>query len=230
MSVFHYKFYSEKTRNAFSFEASVDLLKAAKLAVKNKQKVFIFSNEGDYFCSGGDLQSLLKLKTRKAGQDLNSKIEKNLEAFSKLPIYKIALVGGDCFGGGTELLSCFDLRLAVSHACFGFFQKRFHLTTGWGGFARWSAKGVQVESLLATGQILSAYHALRMGLIHEVYSSEESAFLLDRVLKSLDLQSDFLQQLVSIKSKPANEKKAFNSLWWSKDHLAALAKFKKYAK
>ncbi len=227
MSVFHYKFDVVSTRNAFSLEASVDLLKTAKLAVKNKQKVFVFRGSGAYFCSGGDLQSLLKLKTRKAGQDLNSKIEKNLNEFARLPIYKIALVDGDCLGGGTELLSCFDLRLAVSHACFGFFQKRFHLTTGWGGFGRWLAAGVDVSSVLASGQILSSYEALRLGLVHEVYSSEEEALVLKRVLNGLDLRSDLLAGVVLMRARPANEKKVFNSLWWSKDHLSALAKFKK---
>ena len=227
MSVFQYSFHLASTRNAFSLEASADLLKAAKLAVKNKQKVFVFKNAGEYFCSGGDLQSLLKLKTRQAGQDLNAKIEKNLEAFAKLPIYKIALVNGDCFGGGTELLSCFDLRLGVSHACFGFFQKRFHLTTGWGGYSRWLKAGVDISALLASGQILSSYHALRLGLIHEVYSSEEVDLVLARVLSSLDTESDFLGGVVSMKAKPALEKKVFNSLWWSKDHQFALGKFKK---
>ena len=227
MSVFHYNFHSVSTYNAFSLEASDVLLKAGKKAVKNKNKVFVFQSEGEYFCSGGDLQSLLKLKTRKAGQDLNAKIEKNLEAFSKLPIYKIALVGGDCLGGGTELLSCFDLRLSASHACFGFFQKRFHLTTGWGGYGRWLKAGVRVESLLASGQMLSAYHAMRIGLVHEVYSSEQKEVVLSRVLESLDLKSDFLPQLVALADKPASEKKIFNSLWWSKNHLSALVKFKK---
>lgn len=227
MSVFHYKFDFSVTRNAFSLEASVDLLKAAKLAIKNKQKVFVFRGAGEYFCSGGDLQSLLKLKTRRAGQDLNATIEKNLEAFAKLPIYKIALVNGDCFGGGTELLSCFDLRLGVSHACFGFFQKRFHLTTGWGGYSRWLHLGVDVSGLLASGRIFSAYHALRVGLIHEVYSSEEEALVLERALSSLDDQSDFLSGLVSMQARPALEKKVFNSLWWSSAHQSALAKFKR---
>lgn len=220
-------FHSPSNRNAFSFEVSKELLRLAKQAVKNKNKVLVFRGGGDYFCSGGDLQSLLKLKTKKAGQDLNSKIEKNLSEFAKLPLYKIAVVNGDCFGGGTELLSCFDLRLAASHVCFGFFQKRFHLTTGWGGFRRWHQQGINIFPFLASGEILSAYQALKKGLINETFSSGQLSNNLMVKINSLDTESEFLTALSKLSKQPKNEKQVFNNLWWSKHHQGALAKFKK---
>lgn len=224
---FEIVFHSPSNRNAFSFEVSKELLHLAKLAVKNKNKVLVFRGGGDYFCSGGDLQSLLKLKTKKAGQDLNTKIEKNLSDFAKLPLYKIAVVNGDCFGGGTELLSCFDLRLAASHVCFGFFQKRFHLTTGWGGFSRWQDLGVGILPFLTTGEILSAYQALRVGLINEIFSSEQLSINLTRKIESLDTKSEFLAGLSKLSKYPKNEQQVFKKLWWSKYHQEALSKFKK---
>lgn len=223
-------FHSESVRNAFGLADSVELLKISKSMIKRGSGSLVFRNAGSYFCAGGDLQSILKLKTKKQGVDLNSKIEKNLSEFARLPLYKIALVSGDCFGGGMELLSCFDLRLSVSAACFGFFQKRFELTTGWGGFARWKNLGVAgsaVGALLASGRVFSAYEACRSGFIHEILVGEDIDLSLQRILLKLSLDSNAgrLQKLSSMNS--SSEKKVFNELWWSKGHLSALEKFKK---
>lgn len=235
-------FHSSETRNAFSLADSVELLKIARQMIKDKVSVLVFSNADFYFCSGGDLQSLLKLRDKRAGIDLNAKIEKNLVAFSKLPIYKIAMVGGDCFGGGMELLSCFDLRLSVSSACFGFFQKRFQLTTGWGGLSRWLASGVSSAStLLASGRAFSAYEARSLGFVHDIYSSSSRNEYLIKVLRDLSGSSLRLELLAGLRTNLSaavntvsskasksslQEKKVFNALWWSDEHQAALKKFK----
>lgn len=218
-------FHSKPVRNAFGLADSVELLKISKAIIKRGSSVLVFRNAGAYFCSGGDLQSILKLKTKKQGTDLNSKIEKNLSVFSQLPLYKIALVSGDCFGGGMELLSCFDLRLSTSTVCFGFFQKRFELTTGWGGFARWKSLGVSGSSLsvlLASGRVFSAYEACRAGFIHEILVGEDI-----ENFRCAENSGERLKKLSGLNHKPHSEKKIFNDLWWSDEHRSALAKFKK---
>lgn len=221
-------FHSEKTRNGFGLTESAELLKLARTAIKNKIPILIFRNEGFHFSAGGDLQSVLKLKTKKAGTDLNSKIEKNLDLFFKLPLLKVALVDGDCFGGGIELLSCFDLRFALSSSCFGFFQKRFSLTTGWGGYARWQQQGaVGLLPALAGGQMMSAYEAYRLGLVHSVYSSEEREMFVQRLLHDLGSDSSRLNALALLNQNSKLEKKVFNQLWWSEGHLGGLSKFKR---
>ena len=221
-------FDSLANRNAFGLADAETLLKFSKQAVKNGAGVLVFKNIGPYFCAGGDLASILKLKTKKAGTDLNSKIEKKLDEFARLPLYKVAMVGGDCFGGGTELLSCFDLRLSVSFACFGFFQKRFDLTTGWGGLQRWQKQGVfAANNLLASGRIFSSYEAQRLGFVHGIYSAVEESEYLERVLSDLGGSSERLGLVSGLVHKPADEKKVFNQLWWSKEHQSALSKSKK---
>ena len=226
----HYEvnFHAPDIRNAFGLLTAEELVKISQQAVKNKIGVLLFKNTNSYFCAGGDLQSILKLKTRKAGQELNSKIEKKLEVFFRLPLYKVAMVNGDCFGGGMELLSCFDLRLCVNHACFGFFQRRFDLTTGWGGLQRWQKQGVfATNTLLASGRIFSAYEAQGLGFVHGVYSSEEENIYQQNILSNLGQGTQFTQSLSTLIHKPNDEKKVFNQLWWSKEHQMALAKFKK---
>lgn len=59
-----------------------------------------------------------------------------LAEMAALPMPVIAAVNGDAIGGGCEILTACDLRLAAAHARFAFAQVRNGLTTGWGGSSR----------------------------------------------------------------------------------------------
>jgi enoyl-CoA hydratase len=82
----------------------------------------------------------------------------------------IAVVNGDCLGGGCEMLQQTDIRIAEEQARFGVPEARRGLIAGAGSTTRLKRQipyAVAMEMLL-TGRILDAEEALRWGLVTHV--------------------------------------------------------------
>src|SRR6185436_19104619 len=79
----------------------------------------------------------------------------------------VAVVNGDCMGGGCEMLQQTDIRIAEEHARFGVPEARRGLIAGAGSTMRLKRQipyAVAMDMLL-TGRILDAEEALRWGLV-----------------------------------------------------------------
>ncbi|MBN8866269.1 MAG: enoyl-CoA hydratase/isomerase family protein [Solirubrobacterales bacterium] len=98
------------------------------------------------------------------------------------PVFKpvLAAVNGDCLGGGTELLTCTDIRVAVPHARFGLPEARWAVFPGGGGTTRLPRQigYARAMDILLTGRMLDAEEAKEVGLINEIV---EPARLEERV-------------------------------------------------
>lgn len=99
----------------------------------------------------------------------------NQEAYMKGslgPVFKpvLAAVNGDCLGGGTELLTCTDIRVAVPHARFGLPEARWAVFPGGGGTTRFVRQlgYAPAMDILLTGRMVSADEAKEIGLINEI--------------------------------------------------------------
>jgi enoyl-CoA hydratase len=82
----------------------------------------------------------------------------------------VAVVNGDCLGGGCEMLQQTDIRIAEEHARFGVPEATRGLIAGAGSTMRLKRQipyAVAMEMLL-TGRILGAEEALRWGLVTHV--------------------------------------------------------------
>ena len=76
------------------------------------------------------------MKGRQPGILANRKIRVQLKQLAHLPVPTLALVDGECYGGGVELLSCFDFIYSTPTSQFGLWQRKVGLTFGWGGGVR----------------------------------------------------------------------------------------------
>ncbi|REJ79832.1 MAG: crotonase [Acidobacteria bacterium] len=87
----------------------------------------------------------------------------------------VAMIGGFCLGGGCELASSCDLRIASSRARFGQPEINLGLLPGGGGtqrLPRLIGMG-QAMKLILTGAMIDAAEALRIGLVDEVVEPEQ---------------------------------------------------------
>ncbi len=186
--------------------------------------------EGDrFFCTGGNLRSYASLRTRLQGIKVNLRIRQVLKKLNSLPQPKVAVVTGDCFGGGLEVLSVFDRVFAVPEACVGFWQRRLGLTFGWGGGARWEKK-LGVGSMLAClleARTYSSYEAVQLGMIHRVILRERIG---DEALQ-------WLKQVIQWPKEPLKdlrgwktekESKIFDELWLNPSHKRILDQFSRH--
>ena len=145
--------------------------------VKNDDEVYvvIITGAGEKaFVAGADIVELSKLDRKSAvefaefGQSIFSKIE-NLDK----PV--IAAVNGFALGGGCELALACHIRLSSDKARFGQPEVNLGIIPGYGGTQRLTRlinKGRALEYIL-TGDMIPSIDAYRIGLVSQVYASDE---------------------------------------------------------
>ncbi len=226
-------------RNALNWVAQEQFAQVVQQAVEDRLRVLIVTDTGDRaFVSGGDLKELARHPEKEAGERLNCVMSRALAQMTELPFPVIAAINGDAFGGGCEIITACDLRLAAAQARFGFAQVRQALTTGWGGAGRLVQQIGQSRALelLLTGRVLSAKEAQRIGLIHHIVPEGEN--VLDAALvRAKALQQLPAQALAAIKTLvqaagwaplpeiAQMETQLFTNLWSKPDHQEALQAF-----
>jgi enoyl-CoA hydratase len=94
----------------------------------------------------------------------------------------IAAINGFALGGGCELALACDIRYAASSAKLGQPEVNLGIFPGWGGtqrLARVCGLGV-AKDLILTGRVVDANEARRIGLVNDVFESDE---LMETTLK-----------------------------------------------
>ena len=143
-------------------------------------RVAILTGAGDKaFCAGADLDRLVRMMQglRPPETDFDERIKADYTIIYKglLRNYQvtkpiIAAVRGFCVAGGTEILSCTDIRIAGDDARFGLAEVKWSLFPMGGSTVRLPRQisYCNAMEILLTGEQLSAERALQMGLINRV--------------------------------------------------------------
>ncbi len=202
-------------------------------------RVLIITGAGrQAFVAGGDLKELSSHPEPQSGARLNQIMRDALQRLTELPIPVIAAINGDAFGGGCEILTACDLRVAASHARFSFAQVKNALTTGWGGTARLVRLLGQSRALelLLTARLLTAVEAQQIGLVHRVVNegedwdtavtawANELCRLPGPTLAALK-QLTYAAAHLPLAETNRLETELFVHLWSHPDHLEAMAAF-----
>ncbi len=180
----------------------------------------VWTNDaGTPFCRGGNLKYYNELKSKLSGLKANREIRLSLKRLSTLPIPCIAVVRGDVFGGGLELLSCFDYVYSTPQALLGFWQRKVGLSFGWGGGYRYLRRMTphRLTVLALEARSLSAFEARELRLLDEVIPSDTVGTKVHRKLTELLTQSNETYKQIKLWSV-ANEINIFEKLWWSAEH------------
>lgn len=227
-------------RNALNWEAQERFAAAVTaVAAAPAARALIITGSGDRsFVSGGDLKELSAHPETAAGERLNRVMGEALAQLTALPVPVIAAVNGDAFGGGCEIVTACDLRLARATARFSFAQVKVGLTTGWGGAGRLVRLLGQSHALelLLTARLFDAAEAQRLGLIHRLVGADEDVVAAARAWAA-QLVALPRQALAAMKALvyaaghlplpkvQQVETQLFRDLWATPDHLEALAAF-----
>ena len=189
---------------------------------------WFFSSKGDrFFCAGGNLRFYADMKGRRPGILANRKIRAQLKQLAKLPIPTLVLVDGECYGGGVELLSCFDFVYSTPTSKFGLWQRRIGLTFGWGGGARLLKRISEhkLKQLCLVAQTLDASEAQSLHIVDQVVDRHELQSLAHKWARNI--LSLPMEPVSGIKElNPHNEVTIFEKLWMNLSHKAVLKKFK----
>ena len=128
------------------------------------------------YLSGADLGELGTLTSPDQARAFSHRMTGLLQQIEALPLLVVAAISGDVYGGGCELITACDLRVAERGIQLSFRQARMGLSTGWGGTTRIvHLVGLgAAKRLLLTGLPCDADEALRIGLCDEVVDIDTS--------------------------------------------------------
>jgi enoyl-CoA hydratase/carnithine racemase len=142
--------------------------------------VAILRGAGDKaFCAGADLDRLVRMMQglRPPETEFDQRVLADYSIIYKgllrnYDVYKpiIAAVHGFCVAGGTEILSCTDIRVAADDAIFGLAEVKWSLFPMGGSTVRLPRQipYCHAMEILLTGEQIPADRALQMGLISKI--------------------------------------------------------------
>jgi enoyl-CoA hydratase len=172
-------------------DSALDAILSARRNKETQARVVIFGGSGDHFTGGADIKEMRDLDPVKAyefarlGQYIGKK-------FERYPLPVIAVIQGYCVGGGVELTSACDMRIAAKDAIFGQPEINIGIVTGWGSSQRLPRiVGIsKAKELMYTGRMINADEAHRIHLV-------------DMVVPRNRLEATAVQIADEIKVKPA---------------------------
>ncbi|WP_368503978.1 enoyl-CoA hydratase/isomerase family protein [Alkalihalophilus sp. As8PL] len=165
----------EQLRNAIDVDVMDQLLEALHIAKINTSKAVVLIGEGDAaFCSGGDLSVFHELKTEQQALGMLSKMQNVLEEIFYFPKLTVSALNGTAVGGGCELATSCDLRIAAPHVKVGFIQGSLGITTGWGGASMLYERLPQpvAMEMLMTSRVYKADEARALGFLQGIILKE----------------------------------------------------------
>jgi enoyl-CoA hydratase len=142
-------------------------------------RVVVLTGTGDRaFVSGADISEFASLRrTPEQVTAYNATVHRALSALADLPMPVIARISGYCIGGGLEIATRCDLRLASQTARFAFTPAKLGLAVAADEVAALAALigPSATADLLYTARQAQADEALRWGLVNAVLPEPELA-------------------------------------------------------
>ncbi len=225
-------------RNAISRQMQEELSVCLDQAEGDTIKYLVITGAGNrMFCAGGDLFELHGNLSPEQAYEILRPMQEVMYRILKFPVPTICLLNGDALGGGCEIATACDIRIAREQTKFGFVQTRIGILPGWGGGALLYQKVNPSFALrwLMGGHTFDAQELKECGWIHRIVTDsdwfERSTLLQDYTSKSRKqmelLKEQFLNRLIEqdLAVQMSDEVKNSASLWDSPEHKAAIEKF-----
>ncbi|CAM4157553.1 crotonase/enoyl-CoA hydratase family protein [Pseudoalteromonas byunsanensis] len=208
-------------QNALTFEMFVAIDRAIKQLAKNRQlRAVVLQGAGENFCSGLDVKSVMKkplaifkllFKWLPGNANLAQRV---CLGWRNLPVPVIALIDGNCFGGGMHIALGADYRIATPRAKLAIMESRWGLCPdmGSGPLLPNTIRYDQALMLACLATPVNSQEAQSLGLISVV--SEDLHFECEKLLSQLLTRSP--DALAAIKAN--------NQVAYRQNRRATLAK------
>ena len=180
--VLHLTLNRPESRNAMSAEMLADIGRVFE-AIRDSREVraVVLRGAGGHFCAGADLKSMMGsgMKPPAAGEpdpiaSVNRAFGAMLRQVAQAPQVVIAVCEGAVLGGGFGLACVSDIAFAHAEAKFGMPETTRGLPPA--QIAPFVVERIgltQARRLCLTGAQFRGAEALRLGLVHEGFASEE---------------------------------------------------------
>jgi methylglutaconyl-CoA hydratase len=157
-------------RNAFNEEV-IEELHESFSTIPKKVRVVVLTGGGPVFCAGADVQWMkksLKYSEQENARDAAA-MAAMFRAIDECPRPVIGRINGHALGGGSGLVACCDMVVAVEGALFGFTEVRLGIVpANISTFVLPKIGSRAARRYFLTGERFGAEEAKAIGLIHEV--------------------------------------------------------------
>jgi len=226
-------------RNALNSTARLEIRSAIGKIEKDRSiKVAVITGAGDKaFCAGADLRAFKQATPIEIEEHASSLGQQLYNDIESLRVPAIAMINGYCLGGGCELATACDIRIASENARFGQTEINVGLMPGGGGTQRlprligWG----KAKELIYTGRIIDAAEAERIGLVGRVVPQHKLEETVMELAKTIASKSPII---ISLIKKAVNrgmytdlaaaldyEKDNFSLCFATEDHKEGMAAF-----
>ena len=146
------------------------------VADREDVRVVVLTGNGRSFCAGADLSFMRAAADYTFAENVadGEAIFDLMLAVDQCPKPVVARVNGAAIGGGSGLVSCCDIVVAVERAKFAFSETRLGILPAVISPFVLSKIGVgNGRELFLTGERFDAHHAQRIGLVNKVVAEDE---------------------------------------------------------
>jgi enoyl-CoA hydratase/carnithine racemase len=160
-------------RNALDFRALDELEAACAAAARDGVRCLLLRGAGaEAFSSGFDLAEMGGVNGR--GERPDEAVERCAEALEALPCPTVAFLNGPAYGGGFELASTCDLRVAREGVLVGMPPAKLGVVYPEGGLRRFLqlVGGARTRELFFSGRPVDAHTAHAWGLVNRLVPAE----------------------------------------------------------
>ncbi|HLS89087.1 MAG TPA: enoyl-CoA hydratase-related protein [Sphingobacteriaceae bacterium] len=187
-------------RNALRYEDwSTLAMEVPRLAADSTVRVIVFTGAGDKaFSAGGDISQFPQWRMGvDQAREYQKAVESALQAIMDCPQPTVARINGACTGGGLQVATACDVRLAAAGARFGMPIARIGVVIGWRELERLvELIGIGGASdLLLTGRLVDAQEAKAMGLVQRVAAPDQLDQLVEETIEALTAGSPYTHRV-----------------------------------
>jgi enoyl-CoA hydratase/carnithine racemase len=154
-------------------------------------RILVVKGAGDHFCAGADISEL----TNGPGGEY-ARINWNAEeALANFPGPTIAMIRGNCVGGGVSIASACDIRVASTDSIFGITPSKLGIVYPTNALER-AVRLIGASAtkhLMYSGELIAADRALRIGLIDELVESSALESRVNELVATLVERSSLTQ-------------------------------------
>ncbi|HLR40263.1 MAG TPA: enoyl-CoA hydratase/isomerase family protein [Virgibacillus sp.] len=224
--------------NAISNEMISALKNCLEQVKQDDIKCLVITGSGDkMFCAGGDLINFHGELTPDEAFSHLYPMKEVLYEIASFPIPTICLLNGDALGGGCEIATACDFRIAKETTKFGFVQSKLGIVPGWGGGTLLYEKvhPTFAYQWIMEGEIFDASTLKEQGWIHHIIPEEEwgdydsilKTYLSKSTAQMHYLKSQYLKKMTALALSAQMNEEVRNcaNLWDSAEHKEAVEKF-----
>ncbi len=151
-------------------------------------RVVVLAARGSSFSAGADLNWMRRMAGYSKAENLADAccLAELMHTLNNLAKPTVARVQGPVFGGGVGLVACCDIAIAAETAVFALSEVKLGLIPAVISPYVVNAIGErQARRYFVTGERFAAHQAQRLGLVHEVVSSDTLDTALDKLLQAM---------------------------------------------